>query len=247
MPLRWPLLRPALVWALAGPLMAVATGCALAIAPFRGRRRAFWIAAPPYIRFCAWCFGLRRILLGWEALPEELREGRRPAIYIANHTSLFDPPLLISTLPARPVFVAKRELARVPVLGLAMRLAGFIFVERGRAARALESIRNAALRIREGQSVVAFPEGTRSPDGRLLPFKSGAFRLAWEAQVPVVPLGIRGGHRVLPKGSWRVAPSDYEIRVGIPLEPRDFPRFDTLRDATEAAVRALLEAGPAGG
>jgi 1-acyl-sn-glycerol-3-phosphate acyltransferase len=185
-------------------------------------------------------FGIRRTLSGWEALPEELRSGRCPAVFVGNHTSLFDPPLVISTLPSHPVFVAKRELARVPFLGWVIWLAGFIFIDRRDRAAAMASLAEAAAHIRAGQAIVAFPEGTRSRDGGLLPFKKGAFALAFEAGVPVVPFAIHGGPEILPKDAWRVAGGPYRIAVGAPLDISAFGDAEELRLAAEAAVRNLL-------
>lgn len=238
---RRPFLRPLLVWALAGPYMALAVLVGLALSPFRGRRGAFWRIAPGWVRQVASAFGIRRRLEGWERLPEAIRAGRQPALFIANHASHFDPPLLVSTLPCRSVFVAKKELGRVPVLGTAIRMAGFILLDRQHGRRALASLRDAARRIREGQSVTAFPEGTRTRTGEVLPFKKGVFVLAREAGVPVVPLGILGGRAILPRDTWRVAPGGYTVRVGEPLDPGAFPDVEALREAARAAVLGLLE------
>ena len=232
--------RPALVWLLGAPALALATGFCFLLAPFLGGRRAFWLVAPRYVRGTAWAFGIRRELRGWDELPRDLRDGTRPAIFIGNHASLFDPPLMISTLPCRPVFMAKRELARVPFLGWVIWLADFIFIDRGHRGAARRSLKQAALRIRAGQSIVAFPEGTRSRDGHLLPFKKGPFLLALEAGVPLVPFAIHGGVEILPKGTWRVQGGPYLIRVGAPLEPGDYANPEALRMAAEAAVRGLM-------
>lgn len=235
-----PLLRPALVWLLGGLALMLSVCCCFLLAPFMGGRRAFWRVAPWYIRGTAWAFGIRRHLAGWEALPEDVRSGHRPAVFIGNHTSLFDPPLMISTLPCHPVFVAKRELAQVPFLGWVIWLAGFIFIDRRNQASARRSLHLAAERIREGQAIVAFPEGTRSLDGRLLPFKMGAFALAFEAGVPVIPFAIQGGPGILPKGTWQVKGGPYRITVGRLLESADFPNAAALRAESETAVRVLL-------
>ncbi|HTL98178.1 MAG TPA: lysophospholipid acyltransferase family protein [Holophagaceae bacterium] len=240
---RRPLLRPALVWLLAGPAMALAVLLAALLSLFRGQRRGFWAVAPGYIRLMAWGFGIRRELEGWAALPEDIRDGA-PVIFFANHTSLLDPPLLISTLPDRPVFIAKQELGRVPVLGWAIRLAGFILIDRGHQRKAYASLQDAAVRIRAGQSVAIFPEGTRSRDGALLPFKRGGFHLAMEAGVPLVPLAIRGGHGILPKGSWRTRGGPYALRVGEPIDPRSFGDAESLRTVAEARLRAMLADQP---
>lgn len=240
-----PFLRPALAWLLGGLALILAVCLCFVLAPFMGGRRAFWRVAPSYIRGTAWLFGIRRRLEGWEALPDGLRLGQRPAVFIGNHTSLFDPPLVISTLPCHPVFVAKRELAQVPFLGWVIWLASFIFIDRRDQKAARRSLLLAAERIREGQSIVAFPEGTRSLDGRLLPFKMGAFALAFEAGVPVIPFAIQGGPDILPKGTWRVRGGLYHVRVGTPLEAKAFPHAAALRQAAEAAMQELL-AGAAG-
>ena len=238
---RRPFLRPLLGWALGAPMLAFSVTLVFLLAPFRGGGRAFWIVAPRYIRFTAWTFGIRRRLEGWDALPEAIREGRQPVILVGNHASLFDPPLLISTLPCHAVFMAKRELARVPFLGWVIWIADFIFIDRGRRAKAVASLHAAARRIHGGQSIITFPEGTRSIDGRLLPFKKGAFNLAAEAEVPVIPFAIHGGARVLPKGDWRVAGEDYVIRIGVPLAVPSGSDPDSLRRKAEAAVAALME------
>ena len=235
-----PFLRPLLVWVFGALALVLAVLLCFVLAPFLGGAEAFWRVAPGYIQGTASAFGIRRRLEGWEHLPEDLRTGARPAVFIGNHTSLFDPPLLISTLPSRPVFVAKRELARVPFLGWVIWLAEFIFIDRSRRAAALRSLADAAARIRGGQSLAAFPEGTRSGDGRLLPFKKGIFALAFEAGVPVVPLAIQGGREILPRGTWRVRGGAYRILVGTPLESSAFPNAEALRTAAEAALRALL-------
>lgn len=229
-----------LIWILGGLALALAVSLCFLLTPFMGGRRAFWRVAPRYIRLTAWAFGIRRKLEGWEGLPEAIRSGSQAALFIGNHASLFDPPLMISTLPCRPVFIAKRELARVPFLGWVIWLADFIFIDRDQRGAARQSLEKAADRIRAGQSVVAFPEGTRSRDGRLLPFKKGVFNLALATGVPVVPFAIEGGLSILPKDTWRVRGGPYRIRVGAPLNPARYPDRDALMKAAEEAVGGLM-------
>lgn len=236
-----PILRPLAVWLLVGPGMALAVLiAALAGLVLRDKRRGFWLSAPVYLRCMAWGFGIKRRLEGWDALPESIRKGA-PAIFYGNHASLLDPPLIVSTLPSRPVFVAKQELRWVPVLGWAMWLAGFILIDRRNQKRAYASLADAAAQIRAGQSVAIFPEGTRSQDGVPLPFKRGSFSLALEAGVPLVPLAIRGGHDILPKGGWRTQGGPYTLTVGEPLEPANFSDAEALRAAAESRLLAMLE------
>lgn len=236
-----PFLRPLLVWAWGGPALALASLAALLLWPFLGGSRAFWTVAPPYIRMMARAFGIDRRMDGWGDLPAAIRDGTQPAIFVGNHTSLLDPPLLISTLPCHPVFLAKRELFRVPFLGWVMTMAGFIPVDRGNRAKAIESMRSAANLVRAGRCLAVFPEGTRSLDGALLPFKKGVFTLAVEAGVPVVPFAIHGGVDIVPKGTWRVSGGPYRIRMGQPLDPGKDPEW--LREASAAAVAKLLAEG----
>lgn len=241
-----PFIRPLLVWAVGAPLLALAATLCFLLAPFTGGPRAFWLVAPRYIRLVAWAFGIRRGLEGWEDLPEEIREGRQPAVFIGNHSSLFDPPLMISTLPCHPVFVAKRELAWVPFLGWVIALAGFIFIDRRHRGRAMASLNQAAHRIHDGQSIAAFPEGTRSTDGRLLPFKKGIFALALEAGVPLVPVAVFGGADILAKGDWRVSPGTYRMRVGAPVVPAQDDDAERLRGKLREALSTLLAQGARG-
>ncbi len=235
-----PLLRPALGWLFGVPALAVAVLCAFVLAPFLGRRRAFWAMAPGYIRMMAALFGIRRSLEGWEALPTEIQQGEQPVVFIANHQSHLDPPLIISTLPSHPVFLAKRELAYVPFLGWVIWLAGFIFVDRMDRSRAVVSVDDAASRIRRGQSVVVFPEGTRGRHGRLLPFKKGSFTLAMKAGVPIIPLAIHGGAEILPRGDWRVKGSAYRLKVGAPIDPSHVQDAEQLKLEAESRLADLL-------
>lgn len=233
--------RPALVWAVGVPALAVAVVIVFLLAPFMGGRRAFWCIAPRYIRMMATLFGIRRHLEGWDHLPKAIREGHQAVVFIANHQSHLDPPLLISTLPCQPVFLAKRELAYVPFLGWVIWLAGFIFVDRADRQKAIASVEDAATRIRAGQSVVVFPEGTRGRAGRMLPFKKGSFTLAHRAGVPMIPLAIHGGDAVMPKDEWRVLGTDFRLVVGSPLDPQGYEDADALRLAAEQRLGDLLD------
>src|SRR4051794_33135538 len=128
---------------------------------------------------------------------------RQVYVFLSNHQSLFDIPVLLATLPVPARFLAKRELFNIPLLGWSLKVGGFIPVERG-GKSAGESFRAAAQRVQSGGSVLLFPEETRSPDGRLLPFKRGGFLLAQKAGLPMVPVGIRGTLGVRPRTSYRI-------------------------------------------
>ena len=175
-----------------------------------------------------------------------------PSVVVANHQSWFDVFALIGALPGHTRFVAKEELGRIPVFGPAWRRCGHVSVNRSDRTKAVESLERASRKVREDKlTLVLFPEGTRSPDGRLQAFKKGAFVLAITAGVPIVPLGIAGSRHVMPKGSFRIRPGEIRIRVGtpIPVEGLDHAHRNALLSRSRAAVVALMEEpdGLAGG
>lgn len=222
-------------------MMAVAAVVAFLLAPFLGGPRAFWLAARRYALHVARVFGMRHEIRGWEELPEPIRTGQQPAVFIANHVSNLDPVIVACHLDNRPTFVAKLEVAFWPVLGAAVWLSGGIFINRGNREKAIRSMRRAAARVRAGVSIIAFPEGTRSRNGLLTrPFKKGVFNLAVQAGVPVVPMGLLGGFEAMPPGAWQCRPGPFLIRVGRPLHPEAYPDPDALRIAAEEAMEALV-------
>jgi 1-acyl-sn-glycerol-3-phosphate acyltransferase len=175
-------------------------------------------------------------VVGLELIP---RNG--PVIYASNHTSMFDIWALAATLPGSTRFVAKQELGRIPVLGLAMRRAGHIMIDRFNRARAFEAYEQAARTIRSGIAPIVFPEGTRSATGELLPFKNAPFAMAITAQVPIVPLYVDGTYKILPKGSLRLRPMPIHIAVGAPIPTAGLTLADRdgLRDRVRGAILAL--------
>ncbi len=168
----------------------------------------------------------------------------RPMILVANHQSWFDVFALAGHLPARYRFVAKQELGRIPVFGRAWRACGHISVDRGDRGQAISSLEEAGGRIRDERlAVIFFPEGTRSPDGRLRAFKKGAFVLALQTGVPVVPVGISGSRAIMPKGSFRIRSGEIRVRVGDPLlvAGRTMADRDELVREGRSRVAALME------
>jgi 1-acyl-sn-glycerol-3-phosphate acyltransferase len=161
----------------------------------------------------------------------------RVYVFLSNHQSLFDIPVLLATLPVPARFLAKRELFAIPVFGWALRVGGFIPVER-RSRSAGESFRAASERLRRGGSVLLFPEETRSEDGQLLPFKRGGFLLAQKSGLPMVPVGVRGTMAVQTPKSFRIHPGRVLVRYGAPLEPVGAGRGESSR--AMATVRARI-------
>jgi len=143
---------------------------------------------------------------------EHLRAGE-PVIYMSNHASNFDILALFAGLPGQFRWLAKEELFRIPLFGLAMRRAGYIPLDRTDRKKALHSMTEAAKRIRDGASVVIFPEGTRSIDGTLHPFKKGGFLIALKAGVPIQPVAISGSFAIMPKSGCRIHGGLIEVRI----------------------------------
>lgn len=167
----------------------------------------------------------------------------QPAIYVANHTSLYDIVALARVFPVALFFVAKIELKKVPFLGQYMMLIGHIFVDRKNKERSLASMQEAATKILQGKNVISFPEGTRSKTGELLLFKRGAFMIAKEGRVPIVPVAIRGAYKVLPSGRFSLRPGRISVQVGKAIEPSEFEGKTVEETAAMAheRVAALLE------
>ncbi len=170
---------------------------------------------------------------------ERLPEG--PVIFISNHASQFDIPVLTACLPKQFRFVVKQELFKIPLFAMAMRRTGYIPIDRRGGKAALKSLLTAGERLKAGKSLVIFPEGTRSPDGRLRPFKPGAFILAMKMDVPVVPVAINGSHKILPKGSLKIRSGTIGVRIGDPIKPADYPDKGRLCAAVWHAVSELLD------
>lgn len=168
--------------------------------------------------------------------------GPAPRILVSNHESWYDVWALAATIPGRVHFVAKKELEAIPIFGAAWTGCGHISIDRHDRSSAIRSLDEAGEKIRgEPATVVIFPEGTRSRTGELQRFKKGAFVLALKAGVPVVPAGIAGSRKVLPKGGWRVRGGEIRIRVGEPLATGalDLPDRDALLAEAYERVRDL--------
>jgi 1-acyl-sn-glycerol-3-phosphate acyltransferase len=166
---------------------------------------------------------------------------RRPYVVVANHESFVD-ILLISHLPFEMKWMSKREFFKIPFVGWAMRLAGDIPLDRGDRKSGAEALAESRDRLDKHVSVMIFPEGTRSKTGELQDFKDGAFRLAIEAGVPILPLALTGTRDALIKHDWRFGFSDAEVRVLDPIETTGMTKDDVpaLRDRTRATIAEAL-------
>jgi 1-acyl-sn-glycerol-3-phosphate acyltransferase len=167
-------------------------------------------------------------------------DARRQYVFMVNHQSNLDIPLLIHSLRAFQLrWIAKKELLWVPLFGWAMWASKHITVNRTDRLDARDSLVRAKKRIESGICVVVFPEGTRSSDGKLLPFKRGGFWLAAKTRTPIVPVTINGSGAILPKGDWRIRRGKVEVTVGEPLVIENY-RPGTLR-ALSVQLRELME------
>lgn len=149
---------------------------------------------------------------------ENLKKGQS-YVFVGNHTSFFDCWVVYGWLPVVFKWIMKYSIRRIPFVGIACKAAGHIFIQRGATKQALKSLEEAKSRLVNGVCVVIFPEGTRSVDGQIGKFKRGAFQIAFDLGLPVVPFSVCGLHEVMPKGSWLVNPGQkVKIVVGKPVD-----------------------------
>lgn len=179
--------------------------------------------------------GVRVCVEGLENIPPGV------CVFAANHVSNADPLAFVPAIPRRVSLLAKKQVFRIPILSKAMRLAKLIPVDREDREAAASSVDIAVQYLKEGLSFAVYPEGTRSRDGRLLPFKKGTFVMAIEAGVPVVPVSIVGAHTLMRKGEWTLRPGEVIIRFGPAVDASKY----TMDQRTEllARVEALVAAG----
>lgn len=186
-------------------------------------------------------FGARMVNVNWKTVGRENLDPNQTYIFMANHQSNIDPPVFVPLIGRRVFILAKKELFRIPIFGYAMRRAQFIAVDRSNRDAAVESVRQATDVLKSGLSLMVYPEGTRSRDGRLLPFKKGPFHLAMDSGIPVVPVTIAGAHEVWPKGKFRVTPGLIRVTFHEPIDPSAFPSRDALMETVRATIDSALE------
>jgi 1-acyl-sn-glycerol-3-phosphate acyltransferase len=162
-------------------------------------------------------------------------------VFASNHASNIDPVALVPNIPRRVALLAKKEVFSVPILSKALHLARLVPVDRADREAAAESVDIAVEYLKEGLSFLVYPEGTRSPDGHLLPFKKGTFVMAIRAGVPVVPVSLAGTQRLMRKGDWTLHPGEVIVRYGPPVDASEYSADQ--RDVLRQRVQDLVTAG----
>ena len=233
--MRRPFLKPFLLLMYAFLMLTVfvAAGCVLAL--FRDRRKAMQQVAVVYFRHLAALWGVTNEVDGWDELPADIREGRQPVIYIANHTSYLDAMMLTCNLPNHPVYLAKIEMLFIPVLGLGCWVGGCIFINRHNRPKAIASMKRAARLIHGGATIAAFPEGTRTKDGQLQPARSGIGLTVIKSTAPVVPVRVFGTFEAYGRQHKLPRPYPVAVRYGKPLD------FSALRAEAKTCDKVRLK------
>jgi 1-acyl-sn-glycerol-3-phosphate acyltransferase len=161
-------------------------------------------------------------------------------IFMSNHVSNMDPPILVPLIPRRTSLLGKKEVWRIPILASALNMADIVPVERDNRDSAIQSIRKAGEVMRHKINMTVYPEGTRSPDGRLLPFKKGPFHLAMETGFPVVPVTMLNTYEMMPKGSMACKSGTAIVVFHPPIDPKNFSSREELIQAVHDAINSAL-------
>ncbi|MDX1599393.1 MAG: lysophospholipid acyltransferase family protein [Marinobacter sp.] len=178
--------------------------------------------------------GIRLVVTG----RENIEPGQRYVI-LSNHASYLDPPALVLALGLQYRWVIKKELRKVPLFGLALETSRNLFIDRSKGSDALESIKRGVAQLPDGTGILLFPEGTRSLDGHLLPFKKGGFVIARDGKLPILPVTIRGSHDRLPKGTAAFSPGVIEIVIHPPVTASD-KSVDGLMEEVRGTIAGAL-------
>ena len=201
-----------------------------------GRADALYRVGVRSLKILLWIGGVRVRIEGLENIPPGV------CVFVANHMSNSDPPAAVVAIPRRVSLLGKKEVFKVPIVGTCLRLAGIVPVDRADRDAAAASVDEAVNHLKAGISFLVYPEGTRSPDGRLRPFKKGSFIMAIQAGVPVVPMSIAGAQKILRKGGWAIHPGEIRIRFHPAVETSGYSmdQRGELLSLVHAAVAAGL-------
>lgn len=211
----------------------------LIVTLFRPRGEANYWFIRTWARLLLWTCGVDVEVHGRENLPSD-----GSFILMSTHNSHFDIPVLMKEVPRQFRIVAKKSLFKIPIFGWIMSLAGYVNVDRENKQQAFASLDKASETVKQGMPLLIFPEGTRSLDGSLGPFKKGGFVLATKARVPIIPVVIDGTYHVLPKSTWRICPGPVRMTVGKPIDTStySYETKETLMEGVRVAMCGMRSA-----
>lgn len=193
-------------------------------------RRAMWAAFT----------GVRLTGVKVEVIGRDRFDPQGTYIYMCNHVSNLDPPIVVPLIPKQCSVLVKKELFRIPILSTAMRMADFVAVDRQNRDAAISSVERAKVVMEKGINITIFPEGTRSLDGKLLPFKKGPFHLALETGMPVLPMTIHGSETLWPKKTFKINQGKVTLVFHPPIWPKDCASREELMDKVRAVIASSL-------
>jgi 1-acyl-sn-glycerol-3-phosphate acyltransferase len=227
------MIRTVFVWFCIAVGGAIVGSLCIICYPFNPSGRLNHYMAGFWGKIALWANGVKVRVEGLEHIP-----GKGPYVFMSNHQGSYDIFALLGHLPFQFKWLAKKEMFSIPILGLAMKATGYIFIDREGTRETVKAMKSAAEKIQEGMSVVIFPEGSRSPDGSIQPFKKGGFTLAIKSKVPIVPVAIIGSGEIIRKGKLRVYPGSITIRLDSPIETKGCTMKDrrALMDQLHAII-----------
>jgi 1-acyl-sn-glycerol-3-phosphate acyltransferase len=227
------MIRTIFVWLCICVVGAIISSLCILCYPFNPSGRLNHQLARLWAKTALWANRVKVSVVGLEHIP-----GQGPYIFMSNHQGSYDIFALLGHLPFQFKWLAKREIFRIPILGWAMKATGYISIDRKGTRETVKAMKSAAEKIGRGMSVVIFPEGSRSPDGLIQPFKKGGFTLAIKSQVPIVPIAVSGSGAIIRKGRMRVYPGSISIRIDQPFETKGSTMKDreTLMDRLHGSI-----------
>jgi len=208
----------------------------LCIIPFsKNKANTYHSAALLWVRFCSFFSGIKVILNGQENVPRN-----QAVIFVSNHQSAADIPILMASLPIPFRFVMKKELRRIPLFGWCMQQAGHLFIERESAFSSYRTLDKVVEALNSGKSLLLFPEGTRSWDGSLGKFKRGSLLAALKSGAPIIPLAISGSINIMLRGTWLVRMSKVKLSIGKPIHIKNQEEYERkLEEVRESITRMI--------